>query len=265
MLAIAHYGGAILVGLLMRFHGSKSPVMVSSGPHKMNIWKRAFESMHMARVQDGRPIGILLSQAIQHSLSLVFVVGGLVVFFSVVLEVLTAGNIMEAFYSVIQFFLRLTGFPSELSEAVMNGLFEVTIGAKAAGSAGANIALISKLAIAAFVLSWAGLSVHAQIVSLISHTNMRYAPFIIARLLHGLFAAAIILIIWEPLQPLRGQLEAFLPEFQVASPLTSFLHIVVPSSGLVFISTIVVIVVLYLVHFLFTSMYRKLSRNSVKP
>ena len=94
--------------------------------------------MHNARIQDGRPLGTLLSQSILHSLRLIFVVGGLVVFFSVVLEVLTSAQVMNVFYMLITSLLTITGLPHELSQAVMNGLFEVTLGAKAAGGAPAR-------------------------------------------------------------------------------------------------------------------------------
>jgi sporulation integral membrane protein YlbJ len=259
ILAIAHYGGAVLIGLLMRFHGSRSSDTEQPQQTNGSIWKRAFNAMHAARIKDGRSIGVLLSQAIQSSLGLIFVIGGLVVFFSVVLEVLTAGHIMSLLYVWIQTALQLTGLPGSLSEAVMKGLFEVTLGAKAAGSAAGDIPLVSKTAIAAFVLSWAGLSVHAQIVSLLSNTNLRYFPFMAARFIHGILSAAIVLLIWQPLQPFRGQISVFLPDYEASSPLTSFLRMVIPTSAAVFVSTFVVIAVLFTAYSFLRIMYEKVG------
>ncbi len=257
ILAVAHYGGAIAIGLLMRIHGRKSEPTslpdLETGP----IWVRALRSMHRARLNDGRPVGVLLSQAVQHSLGLIFVVGGLVVFFSVVLEVLTAGHVMGFFFTVVDSLLHAAGMPSSLSAAVMNGIFEVTLGAKAAGTAEA--ALISKTAIAAFVLSWAGLSVHAQIVSLLSHTNLRYTPFLTARILHGIFSAIIVLLIWEPLQPLRRQMAVFLPDADPSSLLSSWVTWVFPTSLIVFLASFAVIVVLFLAYSLLKTMYEKVG------
>src|SRR5699024_9889826 len=54
-------------------------------------------------------------------------------------------------------------------------------------------------AIASVVLAWAGLSVHAQIVSLLNHTNLRYAPFVFARALHAVLAFLLVIIFWKPL------------------------------------------------------------------
>jgi sporulation integral membrane protein YlbJ len=256
-LAIAHYGGAVIIGLLMRYHGHRSAPTPQPHQTKGNIWIRAFQSMHEARLKDGRPIGVLLGQAIQHSLGLIFVVGGLVVFFSVFLELMTVGRIMDIFTMLIQFSLQLTGIPPELSDAVLKGLFEVTLGTKAAGSAGGAGSLMSKIAIAAFALSWAGLSVHAQVMSLLSQTNLRYAPFIVARFLHGLLSAGIVLLIWEPLQPLREQLAVFLPHYQAHAPLANYFQLILPTSGIVFIATFTVIPLLYATYSFLRALHKK--------
>jgi nucleoside recognition membrane protein YjiH len=75
----------------------------------------------------------------------------------------------------------------------------VTLGARAAGMAGTG--LLHQAAIAAWVLSWAGLSVHAQVASLVSRTTMRYRPFLIARLLHAFLAAVMVYLLWGFLGP----------------------------------------------------------------
>ncbi|MGG2201755.1 hypothetical protein [Paenibacillus validus] len=84
--------------------------------------------------------------------------------------------------------LQGAGIPSVLAEAVVNGFFEVTLGAKEAGSA-IGIPPMYKAAIAAWVLSWAGLSVHAQIVSVLHRTPVSlHAVLHFARFVHGLLA-----------------------------------------------------------------------------
>uniref|UniRef100_UPI0035E3FDF3 sporulation integral membrane protein YlbJ n=1 Tax=Paenibacillus eucommiae TaxID=1355755 RepID=UPI0035E3FDF3 len=259
ILAAAHYGGAIIIGLLMRFHGASSKSTEQPVQSKGFIGKRAFQAMHKARLADGRPIGILLSQSIKHSISLIFVVGGLVVFFSVVLEILTTGGIMSFLYHIVQWLLQLFGLPPALTDAVMKGVFEVTLGAKAAGSAAGDISLVSKVAIAAFVLSWAGLSVHAQVVSLLSHTNLRYLPFVTARFVHGIFSAALVFLIWQPMQPLRGEMSVFLPDYDVNAPLSSFVQMVIPTSLFVFAGTFVVISLLFAAYSLLKLMYEKVG------
>ncbi|AOZ93528.1 sporulation integral membrane protein YlbJ [Paenibacillus crassostreae] len=210
ILAIAHYGGGFLVGILMRFHGEptvQESVLTSSVPSKLhrNRLIEAFRAMHAARINDGRNIGELFRQAILSSLQLMVVVGGLVVFFSVFLELLTQAGIMKWLYLVIEKSLSIVNMPPALSQSLVGGTFEVTLGARFAGQPITYIPLSFKVAAAAFILSWGGLSVHAQIASILHSTNIRYWPFLVARLAHGIIAACIVKLLWEPL---AGGIEA---------------------------------------------------------
>lgn len=200
ILATAHYGSAIILGLFMRFHARKQPSPPKSKPTSFWI-KHAFKAMHKARQQDGRPVGILMKDAIQSSIQLVLVVGCLVVFFSVLLELLNRLHIMELLYTAIGYLLSTIGLQPELNKAIAHGLFEVTLGAKSSGAYASSVGLQQSVAIAAFVLSWSGWSVHAQIVSIMSSAQLRYSPFLLARLLHACLATLLVLLIWPWLYP----------------------------------------------------------------
>lgn len=229
ILAVAHYGTAVAVGLIMRFYGGRAPAAAPVVTAGRSLLLRSFQAMHEARLRDGRPFGSMLQQAIRSSIQMVFVIGGLVVFFSVVMDMLTLTGIMEQGYRAVHSLLSLLGVPSDLSEAVLNGFFEVTLGAKAAGAA--SVPLIYKTAVGAFVLSWAGLSVHAQIVSLLHRTDLRYTPFFLARIIHGVLSAAVVLLLWDFLEPLRGvQAEGVLDAFADAGPAYASWHWSLPVS-----------------------------------
>ncbi|GIO85758.1 sporulation integral membrane protein YlbJ [Paenibacillus faecis] len=209
LLAAAHYGSALMVGLLMRFYGARegahpTDATTTSGiPAQPAAATRfslpaALRAMHEARLQDGRSLGELLRQAVASSLQLMTVVGGLVVFFSVILEVLTVSDVMSAFYAGVRALLPVTGLPVELAEPLVGGLFEVTLGAKAAASP-EGVPLMFKAAAAAFILSWGGLSVHAQVASILNGADLRYLPFLVARLIHAVLAAILAILFWKPL------------------------------------------------------------------
>lgn len=201
VLGAAHYGTAILLGLLMRFHskGRMSPPLPAQG--KGLLLARSFRAMHEARMMDGRPFGVMLQQAVRSAIQLIFVIGGLVVFASTILEVLTIAQILKFLQDSFGSLLGLAGVPRELAQSLVDGTFEVTLGAKAAGGASASIPLAYKAACGAFVLAWAGLSVHAQIISLLHRTDLRYGPFLLARLLHGILSFAAVLLLWNTLKP----------------------------------------------------------------
>lgn len=157
---------------------------------------------------------------------------------------MTSIQVMPIVYKGIDVVLQLFGVPTALSEAVAGGIFEVTLGAKAAGSAPAPISLMHKAAIAAFILSWAGLSVHAQIISILHHTNLRYFPFVMARLIHGLLAATAVILLWEPMQSYRGATALSLPVMSLSTSLPTK-----PSSVLTWITAACIGVLLGLLMF----------------
>ncbi|SDE01639.1 sporulation integral membrane protein YlbJ [Paenibacillus sp. UNCCL117] len=250
ILAVAHYGSAILVGFLMRFHGRRSAgndwhqlQNEGTAPRRHGIWKQAFEAMHQARLKDGRPLGVMAAQSLSSGLQMSFVIGGLVVFFSVVMEIMSSAGVMAYIYAGIQAVLHGAGLPAALAPAVVNGFFEVTLGAKAAGSA-AGIPLVYQAAIAAWVLSWGGLSVHAQIVSVLHRTPLRYVPFAAARLIHGLLAASLVLLLWEPLASRLGVIPATAPVIDMSRPVAAWVHHTMPQALWLLTGTLVALLLL---------------------
>lgn len=214
ILAAAHYGGGLLIGLLMRYHdrgnektlnkasidsGKKTVSATVQGRISRSRISVALRAMHEARLLDGRGMGRLLQDSVQSALRLMIVVGGLVVFFSVVMEMLTHAGLVEALAEALRLLFMGIGLPAPLADAGIYGLFEVTLGSRAAGTVGTG--LMHQVAIAAWVLSWGGLSVHAQIASLLSRTDLRYKPFIIARFVHGLIAMGLVYSLWGWLAP----------------------------------------------------------------
>ncbi len=200
VLAAAHYGGALIIGLLARYHDRDAPPTPSMTGHAGGgSLRAAVFAMHAARIADGRSLGTLLQDAVRSALRLMIVVGGLVVFFSVVMELFSQTGLLEVLSGLLHALLAAIGLPMQLSSAFVNGLFEVTLGAKAASESGAP--LIHRTAAAALILSWAGLSVQAQIASLISHTDLRFKPFLVARLLHGVISFLLVYLFWSWLGP----------------------------------------------------------------
>ncbi|RKP56309.1 sporulation integral membrane protein YlbJ [Cohnella endophytica] len=200
-LAVAHYSGALLLGLVAGFRSRASGDLSLTPPKPPGGRLRAaLQAMHRARIADGRPFGVMLQQSLQSSLTLIVIVGGLVVFFSAVLDLLLHSGLLLLFRDSMGELLRLIGLSPKLAPAFVSGTFEVTLGSKAAATV-PGIPLVDRVAVAAFVLSWAGLSVHAQVAGLMSRTAWRYLPFARMRLAHGILAMAIVYAIWPYLGP----------------------------------------------------------------
>ena len=177
-------------------------------------------------------------------------IGGLVVFVSVILELFTVTGLLNLLFYITAGFLELLSMPAELSPSLINGIFEVTLGAKAAGAADSAIPLVHKVAMAAFVLSWAGLSVHAQIASLLTTTDLRYHPFVTARLLHGVIAAILVYALWKPLGAVTTSGWFVIPAGLFDEGLSLFTGFSL--SAIVFLSVLLLIPLLYTLFVLFS-------------
>lgn len=188
MIMICHYGAAVVVGLLMRFYGNEQTNNNKQKIHRSkNLIQSAFAAMHQARLENNIRLGLLLKQAITSSLEIIFLLGGLVILISVILELLSVSGVMPYLLQMIKTILLTFHLPETFAKPLSDGIFEVTIGAKAA--ADDNVDPLYQIVIACFIVSWSGLSVHAQVVGLLSQTDIRYFPFLAARFVHGLLAA----------------------------------------------------------------------------
>ncbi len=73
------------------------------------------------------------------------------------------------------------------------GLLEITQGLKYLSLSSLNINL--KTIIASFIISFGGLSIHAQVFSILDNKKIRYLPYLISRLIHGIISIIITTIL----------------------------------------------------------------------
>jgi len=71
-------------------------------------------------------------------------------------------------------------------KTIINGMFEMTQGLKYVSITDFSLKVKSILSV--MFLSFGGISVHMQVLSIISDTNLKYQPYLIARLLHATIA-----------------------------------------------------------------------------
>ena len=196
-LALAHYLSSLLVGLVFRFHGgNESKEDYQQETKRKNILIAAFQEMYQTRLADGRPLGQLLGEAVQHSVNNMLLVGGFIVLFSVVIKLFTAMGITNLICLVLGKLLALVGISTSLAPAIVNGFLEVTLGSTLASEAAAP--LWQKLLVTSSIIAWSGLSVQAQVLSIISRTDIRILPYLSARALHTFFACLLAFALIRP-------------------------------------------------------------------
>ncbi|WCK53022.1 sporulation integral membrane protein YlbJ [Aneurinibacillus sp. Ricciae_BoGa-3] len=185
ILMVVHYASALLVGIVMSRHKPHSPKTPSLNPSNQPVLQRAFSAMHRARLSDGRPLGKLMGDAVATSIQMQLMIGGFIMFFSVVLALLTQLHIMSSFNHALASFMTAAGLPEKSTGSISFGLFEVTLGAKEASEAMGTGSVAFIIALTAAVLGWGGISIHAQVASILAQTGIRYFPFFVARVCHA--------------------------------------------------------------------------------
>lgn len=191
-IAIIHYTSSLLIGLMLPRSIDKP---TAKEPHTAlePIWTRAMQSAKRAQQDDGRKFGKILGDGVTQSLQALMIIGGWMMFFSVLQQVILL---------LLPEFISHIGFVDQLVVA----LLEPHLGAYAIAQ-DKSIALVLKVALVGAVLGWSGFSVHTQVKSFLHSTQMRYPSFLLARLLHAALAFILTLLLWKPLNNLLDHIQ----------------------------------------------------------
>lgn len=205
-LFVCHFAACITVGLLFRFYkhsGRNVPLgrnvpparTVPSGRNVPAINPfRAFGRELKKQASLGRPgLAVILGDAVKNAIASILAIGGFVVLFSVIIQVLTDIGFISILVSLFSNLLLPFGVSEDILKGLISGLFEITTGSGLVSGA-PSAALAVKLPVASFIIGWAGLSVHSQVMSIISKTDICIRPYLFGKFLQGLFAALYTLV-----------------------------------------------------------------------
>ncbi|MBC7325300.1 MAG: sporulation integral membrane protein YlbJ, partial [Moorella sp. (in: Bacteria)] len=199
VLATAHYGANICLGILLRFYSRRQPSSPPSRYALLALPRRAWQALLQAQQRDGRPLGQLLGDAVTRSFQTLLTIGGFVILFSVIIQVTTILGLLEPLAKIFLYLCRPLGLSEAMSLPLAAGFFEMTMGAKFASEVAAGVA--EQMVAISLIMGWAGLSILGQVAAMVSHTDLRLGPFIVARLLHGFLAAILVQLCQGPARP----------------------------------------------------------------
>lgn len=197
ILALAHYLGNITVGLLMRFYGRNSKRPSQEEKKARPSLRAALSALHRTRINDNRPIGKLLGDAVMSSIQTLLMIGGFIILFSVINKLLFHLGITAILAKGIEIILALFHLPVELSIPFISGLFEITLGSQMTSQV-QEATLMHQVVITSFILAFSGFSVQAQVASILAQTDINFKPFFFARIIHGFTASFFAFILWNP-------------------------------------------------------------------
>jgi sporulation integral membrane protein YlbJ len=247
LLAVSHYLGNVFVGLTMRFWGKDEKKPQKETVHSKPSFKKAFQLMHEMRMQNEKPLGKMLGDAVLNSVQTLLVIGGFIILFSVLNQILSIVHVADIAATFISSLFILVHIPTELSVPFFSGLFEITLGSQLTSQAQA--AMLDKVIITSFILAFSGFSVQAQVASILAETDIRFKPFFFARIMQGIFSSLSALILFKPLYiDLLSKNEGYAPAFifeKTPSFLTEYWLLLSKVGPVITICTLIVYILIY--------------------
>lgn len=218
IIATAHYASSLTIGLLMRFYKHRDYSVMPATKNNEGLLDRAVEALIKARKKDNRPLGKLLSDAIIRSIETLMLIGGFIILFSVIIKILDKVGIVKMLIPALDLLLGTAGVSTELSPALVSGIFEIDLGCQIAGTSAAPLRDI--IIISGAIIAFSGLSVHAQVASIISDTDISIVPYLVARVVHAFLAGLYTALLIGPVFPLVERVA--IPVFLQAVPSGNF-------------------------------------------
>lgn len=170
LILFCHFITNPILGILFRPAQKKS---IQNRPS----FRKALYQLHQKRIHNPLNFGQILTQALMNTLQTLFLMLGIVTFFLIIT-------------TLLQSLLPL----SAIEKTLLSGILEMTQGVK-------NVSLLSlsplmkSLLITCFI-SFGGLSVHMQVLSIISDTKIKYRNFFLARILHAMIASLFVFLFY---------------------------------------------------------------------
>ena len=192
LLYLAHAAASVCVGFLFRFYKRE-------GKRRERRASPTFEAER---------ITVAFTGAIKNSFLSTLNICAFVVFFTVVIKLLFLSGLLPGLAGVLGALLSPLGFSTRWAERLLTGLIELTSGVWTLTGDGSTS---GKLSMAAFLLGWAGLSVHCQVLSFIGGSGLSVKTYIGGKLLHGGLSALFIGLLLR-FFPLEEPVAAYLAE-----------------------------------------------------
>ena len=167
IILIAHYIGALLNGLIYRSKEQSNLEYNVQPKTSMNF----------------------LNDSMTNSIMSIMIVGGFVALFYMILNLLNSLNV----FALPILLLEKIGVDGSITTAIISGIIEVTSGELALSKCGLNFNLSAILS--SFLISFGGLSIHAQAYCFLKDFNMSYSKFLLQKITHAIISASVTFLI----------------------------------------------------------------------
>lgn len=159
LILVCHYFGNIVVGFLFRNY------YISECDNRPVSFKKAILDMHNKRISN-KSFGLIVIDAVKNGVDTLLLIFGIVTLFLIVTTIINTSFNFSSYYS-----------------SILSGIIEMTQGLKYVSLL--DISLKIKGTLSVMFISFGGVSVHIQLLSILSDTDIKYFPFFIARIIHS--------------------------------------------------------------------------------
>jgi sporulation integral membrane protein YlbJ len=175
LLYLSHTAASLTVGLLFRFYKTKDQPTVDI--KQASVKKEVRSNFTDAFIT-----------SVKSSFESVFYISAFVIFFTAVVRLLFTSGAFPAAASALSSILAPLGLTEDMIEDLLTGLVELTSGLFSVRD-DTTAGLRGKIAMAAFMLGWAGLSVHCQVLSFAARSGLSSRTYIWGKILHASISA----------------------------------------------------------------------------
>lgn len=176
LLFLTHLLSCILVGFFFRFWKYQDKEKIYS--HMMSTTNSSVTFSNLGEV---------LANSILNAIHTIFVIGGFVVLFSVILSILNECQFFKLVDTICTPFCRLLGISNHFITPIASGILELTNGLRLVCEISQK-AISSNIIVCSFLLGFGGFSVLLQVLSITSKSDISIKAYFLGKLLQGTFA-----------------------------------------------------------------------------
>ncbi len=176
LLYLGHIAASLLVGLIFRFYKPSQRPGRGYG-----------EAVQFQTARFPAAFTRSVSGALQSTLNIC----AFILLFTVIIRILTVSGWLTGTATVLSALLGPLGMSQAWAERLLAGLLELSTGVSSLTSG----ALTGRISMAAFMLGWAGVSVHCQVLAFLGDSGLSLRTYVVGKALHGLLSAAIIALL----------------------------------------------------------------------
>lgn len=172
LILLCHYFGNIIVGFMFRNY------YVSEKESSKISFKNALLNMHKRRISNNKSFGEVMSGALTNGINTLLLIFGVVTLFLVITTIIDNNINLSSYY-----------------QSILNGIVEMTQGLKYVSLL--DIPLKIKSTLSVMFISFGGISVHIQLISILSDTKIKYFPFFVARVIHACISSLMFYFLFD--------------------------------------------------------------------